>query len=822
MNLFSEHRLLSVSLDTINSQRAAAGVSPVSGPVNARAAEKADIQQTADHQQVVAGQQTQGAKDRFYETQDYFRANPDVLAKVDAENKADGNRPVLQQAATGAGNTIDWATRLKESADTAEKGVWDYYNKIIKNNGKVNAADIQRDIQTARGNASSQIQIQQKAQDQYTQSQNKEAASSAAASQQNGQKAAGSKQPFGNRTSEEGKAANAAAGAKKTSTKSAANKTAFDTYLATLTPEQRALVQPIQIGLAALDQTLAGVADSAGNNLAAAESAADESFARQSQMLGLAQQNLEANKSETQDFLRNQMDTANQNLLQQRDQTKQWLEFQKQDETRRAEADKAKMVGDMAFAAAVTGGTYSSNANYAISAAEMQASQQISSMRQEYGLKAVDADMLYTSKYTELNNTFMQGTMEALQAYRTDSLNIMGMRFASEDARAKAKQTASENLQNTLNSLAMTKATGITNAMGQITETLAADRAATTALQQWKMDYTFKVDKDNRDFAFQQDTWQKNYDQKVQEMTLQNKALDLQDWQNQFAARSSAADKARGEVQSDRFVSQYETTYRPAWDQFNIAYSMPQGSAGRETALTSGFTQLLRGASQTDAQQVSGVLSALGMGSVDSVIKSFSGNSLTPKQVGEMHDVASAIYAKAQERRNDSVSKIMGELQKTNLQFTDDFFKITPEDVGIQTAPLSYEAVQTIDTLPPATKNKIVSYRLGKKDITTSYEMQLRLQEADRMFFADTGQHINVNESYRDSTRQASLYAAYQNGTGGRAAPPGHSMHEGGNAVDINPNQWKIAQPYLIKAGLKQLPASIDQTDAGHFSLTGQ
>jgi TP901 family phage tail tape measure protein len=50
-----------------------------------------------------------------------------------------------------------------------------------------------------------------------------------------------------------------------------------------------------------------------------------------------------------------------------------------------------------------------------------------------------------------------------------------------------------------------------------------------------------------------------------------------------------------------------------------------------------------------------------------------------------------------------------------------------------------------------------------------------------------TGQTISVQSGWRSYEEQAALYAAYLNGTGNLAAPPGSSNHESGRAADITP-----------------------------------
>jgi hypothetical protein len=62
-------------------------------------------------------------------------------------------------------------------------------------------------------------------------------------------------------------------------------------------------------------------------------------------------------------------------------------------------------------------------------------------------------------------------------------------------------------------------------------------------------------------------------------------------------------------------------------------------------------------------------------------------------------------------------------------------------------------------------------------------EMKKRLSGLAYEFFQKTGQKIQINSGYRDPKEQAQLYAKLGPP---KAAPPGHSRHESGLAVDIN------------------------------------
>lgn len=112
-----------------------------------------------------------------------------------------------------------------------------------------------------------------------------------------------------------------------------------------------------------------------------------------------------------------------------------------------------------------------------------------------------------------------------------------------------------------------------------------------------------------------------------------------------------------------------------------------------------------------------------------------------------------------------------------------------------------------------AGKGSIVSVPLGNKSVQVSDNIAQRLTMADADYFRATGRHIEVSEGLRSHERQSQLYNAYKNGTGGRAAPPGQSFHETGNAIDVS-GDWKAAEPFLRKYGFLNNLAD----DRHHFS----
>ena len=127
------------------------------------------------------------------------------------------------------------------------------------------------------------------------------------------------------------------------------------------------------------------------------------------------------------------------------------------------------------------------------------------------------------------------------------------------------------------------------------------------------------------------------------------------------------------------------------------------------------------------------------------------------------------------------------------------------------------EAAQQLGFQQPLSRgdeNKgLTTFKLGKKEVKVSNQITDKLAKADSEFFKAFGEHIDINQSFRTYEQQAELYRKSQAGEIGRAAPPGKSFHETGNAIDVT--NWKKAAPFLNKYGLVN-PMSDDK---GHFSF---
>lgn len=84
-----------------------------------------------------------------------------------------------------------------------------------------------------------------------------------------------------------------------------------------------------------------------------------------------------------------------------------------------------------------------------------------------------------------------------------------------------------------------------------------------------------------------------------------------------------------------------------------------------------------------------------------------------------------------------------------------------------------------------------------------------------------TGQKAKIVSGYRSTAEQSVLYQRYKSGVGGLAAPPGHSRHERGNAVDLADGPTReVLRRIDSQYGIEDLYSKIGK-DMPHFQLSG-
>jgi hypothetical protein len=87
-------------------------------------------------------------------------------------------------------------------------------------------------------------------------------------------------------------------------------------------------------------------------------------------------------------------------------------------------------------------------------------------------------------------------------------------------------------------------------------------------------------------------------------------------------------------------------------------------------------------------------------------------------------------------------------------------------------------------------------------------------------FASSHGWHGTVTSGYRTYAEQAALYKAYKEGRGPLAAPPGHSSHETGQAVDVT-DYGTFGRIMAHAPAFERLYNRLGGRDPVHFSVSG-
>ncbi len=115
---------------------------------------------------------------------------------------------------------------------------------------------------------------------------------------------------------------------------------------------------------------------------------------------------------------------------------------------------------------------------------------------------------------------------------------------------------------------------------------------------------------------------------------------------------------------------------------------------------------------------------------------------------------------------------------------------------------------------------------IGTQSVTAQPTLLSALKQADAKMFAETGEHIKIQESYRtlaqqEEARKKNGYTSDTQESGADGLPPvaipGQSFHEKGLAFDMADGDWQKAKPYLNAVGIDG--GGVIPNDPGHFSM---
>ena len=538
---------------------------------------------------------------------------------------------------------------------------------------------------------------------------------------------------------------------------------------------------------------------------------------------------------DSKEFIATAQENRQKAIAEQQALTKEMLAAQEQSQNREMRRNLDKQLNSLVTAQALGGGFGSSNWNAEVSQAAYDGEQAILDMHKEFGFKKVDADIQFTEQMNSVYEFYGQKKLDAMKDYRSTLDQIAQYRFSNEDTTTQRKDKARADYRTTLAGIAKDHAADLKDITKTVVEQITTERR----LKQ------------------QEELADKRLQYQERMALMRQQASD--DRADKRASIQAGRDEDRYRFQEKNQANQKTTTLRKEINDQPYMKAYRDGQTQQQIA-TDLFTKYQNGEIKNfgDVQEAIGVYyekmldpnsivregefnriaGNTGLkGRAQQVLQYLSGGGRGLSEA-DVKDLISVMDTARQVRRDT----IMTQYLPTYLNSIDEWNATTfYEDGQISPAAVvppeflpatdrtssatdrlingNYSTdMEVLQSPPPPKVSKVesgdlITANIGGRDIHAQPYLLSALQKADAEMFQTLGQHLQVNESYRDQKRQAKLYEAYQNGTGGRAAAPGKSYHEKGLAVDIQ--NWEEAAPYLAKYGV----VNGLKDDMNHFSI---
>ncbi len=612
--------------------------------------------------------------------------------------------------------------------------------------------------------------------------------------------------------------------------------------LAGLPPEDAAAIRAgMEANLAALDQERGAE----NRNYMEEVDAADDSMGAYGKIIDQMRSDAKALYDESKGFVDENQERREKTAAAEKANLLEQMKSEEMRQDRKMRQDLEKRKNTLLMGQAVGGGFGSSNWTTDIAEAEWDGEQAINEMHEEFGFKNVDVEIAFQNTMDGIYEFYGTQKMDAFKGYKADLMDANQKKFAATETTDNRKIEAKKTFNLNLARIAKEQAGEIAGAAKAVRDTMASQRK----------EQTDKQDK----------LWVRLREQRAQDGNT-NPGLTSQI----IREMNEAGIDTTGIDPHAATLAQVNEAYRRSTDQRDYDFKVSEAgkkAVGRSLVPTqvSTITDYEKSISElTDLKSdfvdangtpiygktgpVSGLRSINPFDTEAQVLKAkikkvkqivgkaMEGGVLRKEDeakynaiLANMYDTPEVAGAKIDELINDMTSGreiYLNTLEDSGYNVEnirnrsrDPLAKPTINSLPNDEADVLIDQILNgaLDgVLPPSLDfdpANLQSSNIGGRTIKAQPYVVAALQKADQDFFQQTGQHIQVNESFRDTSRQAALYAKSKRGEIGRAAPPGRSFHEKGLALDIG--NWKEAAPYLKRYGL----INGLKDDMGHFSI---
>ena len=454
-----------------------------------------------------------------------------------------------------------------------------------------------------------------------------------------------------------------------------------------------------------------------------------------------------------QGLLQDTREQSDENLAKQQRASEERLAWEQTKQERTITKQKKAQHDAMVAQIALAGGFGQDAGLSAVAGSDAEFDSRLSELQTAYSFARTDLDAKFSGLYLENQNNYMNGTVDNMKELR-GALERIGLQSASS---LQARQQAVNDLlleswerQTTLRTQTSEKTLDIA---GQMATMASQERTAKLQAEQWLKQYQFSVDSSNRNFAFEQSKWDTELQLKQQEGAGASYAKD-------FQLRQQTAGDIRTAYTSDKTISAYDTTYRPAYESFQEAYSTYQSAKGDKKAALQALTvayKNITGGAQADG--VTGLLSGIGINFLGKK------DTFTKEDIPVMQDTVQGIFDASKQRRDARVAGLRSQVDMVNGQITDPSIQLTYSQAGLPFTPPALRM-----SSDPSWLSKSGTLSIGGRSYTGQNEMLTKLKAADDAYFSDFGSHLSYTVS--------------------------------GNTISLDPIQSESAYDYMIGVGL--------------------
>ncbi len=626
------------------------------------------------------------------------------------------------------------------------------------------------------------------------------------------------------------------------------------------TPETQAILGAFQQSQAQIDQTEAANKAQFGAEDKSINSAYDKSDARLQGM----EDDLKSSAEQMKGLIQTMHDQTQADLDTQKAAEQQRQAWNEDQQTRALSKQSVQAHASLVAQIALAGGFGQDAGLREVATSDATFNQKISDLQTEFGVQSTELSAKYSALYVKNNNDYITQSMTNFKDLQ-DKLQSIGLAQNTNDTgRATAETGLMEKAWATEVSLRQDHAKGLTDATSAMNAQIDKKQAAEQAQANYEKDYALKVQSEKDAAAARADSL--TIAQMNHADSMANTASAQQTTQG--SALSSKFDTIKGKLETKadpydvyRNVDAFNKSFGHAYDTFfglDPTTGNPMKDAnGKVVQPTSSQRAVADGqmafqfshSQNPGSLRIQDVATEMAQGNqsvydrITATIQHAAdgGGVLTDGIRQTMKTLIDQHLQDAQSAATTSVLSAWSSLQKANAMFPDALTHYTPADLTTDPAMLNamYQnqdkaggdfwdnggaTTSQSGVFPPNQLNApapktsgitpadIQSSSIGGKTVSAQPYMLSALQAADQQMYAATGEHIDVNESYRSNAQQAKTYASVT-AKGGRVAPPGKSYHEKGLAVDIA--NYQKAAPYLAQYGVVNGLSD----DMGHFSI---